>query len=79
AAQLVATIETDWDPSRYRDTYHEDLLALITRKAEGETIVAPEPAAPTAEVVDIMDLLKRSVEEARRAKASDAAGAQAAG
>ena len=80
AAQLVATIETDWDPTRYKDTYHDDLLALITRKAEGETIVAPEPAAPTAEVVDIMDLLKRSVEEARKAKAADGgSGAQAAG
>jgi len=80
AAQLIATIESDWDPTRYKDTYHDDLLALITRKAEGKTIVAPEPAAPTAEVVDIMDLLKRSVEEARRAKAADGgSGAQAAG
>lgn len=71
ATQLVATIETDWDPTLYRDTYHDDLLALIARKAEGETIAAPEPSAPVGEVVDIMDLLKRSVEEARRAKASD--------
>ena len=80
AAQLIATIESDWDPTRYKDTYHDDLLALITRKAEGETIVAPEPAAPTAEVVDIMDLLKKSVEEARRARTADGgSGAQAAG
>jgi len=81
AAQLVATIETDWEPSRYRDTYHDDLLALVKRKADGETIVAPEPPAPTAEIVDIMDLLKQSVEEARRAKAGGAAAdsAKAAG
>jgi DNA end-binding protein Ku len=70
AAQLVATIETEWDPSAYRDTYRDDLLALIARKAEGETVAAPEPPQPTAEVVDIMDLLKRSVEEARRAKSA---------
>jgi DNA end-binding protein Ku len=75
AAQLVATIETDWDPTLYKDTYHDDLLALIKRKAEGETIEAPEPAAPTAEVVDIMDLLKKSVEEAKRAKAATGSGA----
>ena len=48
AAQLVATIETDWDPQRYHDTYHDDLLALIERKAEGEAIAAPEPPEPTA-------------------------------
>jgi DNA end-binding protein Ku len=81
ATQLVATIEADWDPTHYRDTYHDDLLALIARKAEGETIGAPEPSAPVGgEVIDIMDLLKRSVEEARRAKAADGADpAQAAG
>jgi DNA end-binding protein Ku len=69
AEQLVATIESDWDPSHYHDTYHDDLLALIKRKAEGETITPPPPeAAPTAEVVDIMDLLKKSVEDARKQK-----------
>lgn len=71
AAQLVATIEGDWDPARYRDTYHDDLLALIRRKADGETIEVPETPEPAAEVIDIMDLLKKSVEDARRAKAAD--------
>ena len=79
AEQLVATIETDWDPSRYRDTYHDDLLALIERKAAGETITPPEPAAPAAEVVDIMDLLKKSVAEAREAKKSSGGAKRAAG
>ncbi len=80
ARQLVSTIETDWDPSAYRDTYHDDLLALIGRKAAGETIkVAEEPEQPLGEVVDIMELLKRSVDEARAAKASGKGGRQAAG
>ena len=82
AAQLVATIETDWDPTRYKDTYHDDLLALIKRKAEGETIEVPEAPEPTGgEVVDIMDLLKKSVEAARKAKAADkeSSGTKAAG
>jgi DNA end-binding protein Ku len=67
ARQLVATIETDWDPSAYHDTYHDDLLALIERKAGGETIPAPpaEVAEQGGQVVDIMELLKRSVEQAR--------------
>jgi len=79
ARQLVATIETDWDPSRYHDTYHDDLLALIERKANGETIELPvTPEAPGGEVVDIVELLKKSVDEARKAKErgeSAAAGA----
>jgi DNA end-binding protein Ku len=80
ARQLVATIETDWDPATYRDTYHDDLLALIERKAAGESVtVAEQPAAPLGEVVDIMELLKKSVEEARAARTAGADGRQAAG
>ena len=66
ARQLVSTMETDWNPGddAYADTYHDDLLALIKRKSEGGTIEAPpEPAEPEgAEVVDIMALLKKSLE-----------------
>lgn len=78
AAQLVSTIETDWDPALYHDTYRDDLLALIDRKAAGETIeVAEEPVAPAGQVIDIVELLKRSVEEARTAR--EASGGRAAG
>ena len=66
AAQLITTIETEWDPSGYRDTYHDDLLALIERKANGESVApAEQPEQPVAQVVDIMELLKKSVEDAR--------------
>jgi len=68
AGQLVATIQTGWDPTRYRDSYRDDILALLARKAEGVTIAVPEePERPGAEVIDIMDLLKRSIEDARNA------------
>lgn len=70
AEQLVSTIETEWKPEQYRDTYREDLLDLIRRKAEGEAVEAPPEAPAPGKVVDIAELLKRSVEEARRAKAS---------
>jgi DNA end-binding protein Ku len=73
AAQLVATISKSFDPGapEYRDTYHDDVLALIERKAAG----APAPEAPatppetTGEVVDIVELLKKSLDEAARKKA----------
>lgn len=81
AAELVRAIEAPFDPAdpAYRDTYHDDLLALIERKAAGGEVAAPGEAAGAAgaaegegegepaEVVDIVDLLKRSLEDARRA------------
>ena len=71
AAQLVATIEGTWDPDAYHDTYRDDLLALIDRKAAGETItVAEEPAEPTAPG----GRHRRAAEEERRGRASRARG-----
>jgi DNA end-binding protein Ku len=72
ASQLVLTISKPFDAAapEYRDTYHDDLLALIERKAAGAApSSAPEPAAAGGEVVDIVELLRRSLAEAKRAKA----------
>lgn len=77
AGQLVATIQTDWDPARYRDSYRDDILALLERKAEGAAIAVPgERERPGAEVIDIMDLLKRSIEDARSAGQGGGTGGQ---
>ncbi len=73
ARQLVSTIETDWEPERYRDTFTDDVLALIDRKAAGAEPIAPKAApAQTADVVDIAELLKRSIKQARDARAAEA-------
>jgi DNA end-binding protein Ku len=74
ASQLVLTISKPFDAAapEYRDTYHDDLLALIERKAAGVAPEpAPEPAAEAAggEVVDIVELLQRSLAAAKRARA----------
>lgn len=69
AERLVEAMVGDWDPSKYRDDYQQDLLKLIEKKVEsGQTKAVEahaEKAAPqrSAKVVDIMDLLKRSVEK----------------
>jgi DNA end-binding protein Ku len=73
AEQLVATISKsfDADAPEYRDTYRDDVLALIERKASGAVTPAAPAAvpAPAGEVVDIVALLKRSLDEAKRKKA----------
>lgn len=72
AGELVAAIETTFDPAdeRYRDTYHDALLSLIERKAQGEAVAVEPPAEEPAEaeVVDIVALLRRSLDEAKRAQ-----------
>jgi DNA end-binding protein Ku len=67
AELLVEQMVEDWKPDKYKDKYRDDLLARIREKiAAGETEavtagVEEEAAEAGAEVVDIMDLLKRSV------------------
>lgn len=69
AQQLISALAHDWNATAYTDDYRNDLLELIKRKVEegGATIteMPGKPAAPeSGEVVDIMDLLKRSIEAA---------------
>ncbi|MFL6293781.1 MAG: Ku protein, partial [Thermoanaerobaculia bacterium] len=69
AERLVEGMVSDWDPEKYRDDYYKDLKKLIKDRVEaGELEESPEaPPAPKPErggkVVDLMALLKQSVED----------------
>jgi DNA end-binding protein Ku len=69
ARQLIDTLARDWDPTRYRDTYRDVLLKVIEQKAKGEPVSPPARRKP-APVVDLMDALRRSLAEPRRAPAT---------
>ena len=61
ANQLIDTLSTGFDPSKYRDEYRDRVLALIERKAAGEEItVAPEVEEPAA-APDLMAALEASL------------------
>ncbi|HTE06822.1 MAG TPA: Ku protein [Planctomycetota bacterium] len=68
AERLVEDMTGKWTPDKYKDTYRDDVLAMIERKVKAgklEPIDAPvrEPAAEAhGDVLDLMPLLKRSVE-----------------
>ena len=80
ARQLIAALEADFEPGRYRDSYREAVLELIERKASGETaatVASPAPASDT--VVDLMAALEASVAAAKEARKRHPAGGGAAG
>src|SRR5216110_1659376 len=68
ALRLIEDMADEWQPEKYHDTYHEDLLKRIEAKVKaGETEEITEPAKEEkatkgAEVIDLMSLLKKSVE-----------------
>jgi DNA end-binding protein Ku len=61
AQQLIDSLSSEFDPSRYKDEYREKVLELVERKAQGEEIaVQPEAPAP-AKVPDLMAALEASL------------------
>jgi DNA end-binding protein Ku len=72
AERLVESMVGKWQPEKYRDDYRDDLMKIIDQKVEsGKTKVIENtmPAAPRAQrgkVIDIMHLLRESVEQASK-------------
>jgi len=72
AKQLVDSLADDFEPTKYRDEYRDEVLALIERKAAGEQIaVQPAREEESAPVPDLMSALKASLDAV---KARDAKG-----
>jgi DNA end-binding protein Ku len=73
AEQLIGSLEAKFDAAKYKDDYREQVLALLERKAEGEEIVAAEPAeAPRGKVVNLMDALQKSLAAAKKGELHEA-------
>jgi DNA end-binding protein Ku len=66
AKQLVDSLAGDFEPQKYRDTYRQEVLDLIERKAQGEEISVQAPPEEAAEPApDLMSALKASLEAVR--------------
>ncbi|MEM9035845.1 MAG: Ku protein [Actinomycetota bacterium] len=74
ADQLIEQLIGDFEHDTFRDSYREELVALLQRKAAGEEIVAPaEPVAGGDDkVVDLLAALEASVAAAKAARSVDA-------
>ncbi len=75
AKMLISSLEADFDPAKYHDTYRENLRKMIEAKIEGRKVVAT-PAPHVAPVIDIMEALRKSLAEKRKpVQAASAASA----
>src|SRR6185437_16728229 len=81
AKMLISSLEADFEPKKYHDTYRENLMKMIEAKVQGHKVVAT-PAAHVAPVIDIMEALKKSLAEKRKpaavAHAAEGEGEEAA-
>jgi DNA end-binding protein Ku len=65
AVGLIDSLTTEWKPSNYADTYRDRVLELVKAKGKGREVVIDHEEEPSAEVVDLMEALRKSVEAAK--------------
>jgi len=79
AKRLVEDMSGDWEPDEYRDTFQDQIMELVETKArEGkienvETDTGEDEQRKTADVIDLTELLKRSLGGKKAAPADKAA------
>jgi len=62
AVQLIEQIaEKKFVPDKYEDEVKERMIALIEKKVQGEEITAAPEPAPQAQVIDLMEALRKSL------------------
>jgi DNA end-binding protein Ku len=82
AEQLIADMSADWAPEQYKDHSRDDIMALVQEKMDKGEIRRVEPVNAAAsdggaEIIDLAELLKRSLKggKSKAAAANDEAPA----
>jgi DNA end-binding protein Ku len=81
AKKLIDDMSAAWNPDDYHDTFHDEILALVDKKIrEGKTqevseaeTSAPQRARRSADIVDLSELLERSLGRRKTKGAAPAA------
>ena len=63
AQEIISRMSGHFEPDTFTDRYEEAVVAMLRAKQAGQTFTVPEPSQP-ANVVNIMDALKKSLEAA---------------
>jgi DNA end-binding protein Ku len=65
AKALINSLAADWNPEKYTDEYVDNLMRIIKGKVKGKKVTLEAPEAPRrGEVVDLMERLRRSLDQA---------------
>jgi DNA end-binding protein Ku len=70
AAQLIESFTSEFRPDKYKDTYRDELCAVIKAKRKGKEVHRAPERQGEDEAPDLLSALRASVEQARRGKPS---------
>jgi DNA end-binding protein Ku len=78
AGQLIESMTAPWHPDDFRDSFTDRVKDLIAAKLAGDEVTVAEPAPEATGGADLMEALRRSVEEARGRRGTAARGREGA-
>nr|WP_129662939.1 Ku protein [Phytoactinopolyspora endophytica] len=70
AESYIETLSGDFDSEEYTDEYRKALLEVIAAKTDGVEVEAPAEEPEEGKVVDLMEALRQSVEQAKSRKSA---------
>ena len=77
ANMLIDSMSDKFDPKKYKDDYYDKVMGIIQMKVAGVSPAAPAAAAPgPGKVIDLMEVLKQSLSETKKAKKSHPAAVE---
>ena len=68
ARSLIDSMTVPWKPEQYQDSYRDRVMEMIEAKRRGEEIVTEGDTGQSAEVLDLMQALERSLDRSKGAK-----------
>jgi DNA end-binding protein Ku len=83
ATQLISEMSGEWNPDDFKDEFKHAVMGLVEKKVKAgdtETVLQPEEDAPSgAEIIDLSELLARSLKGGKKpaAKADASSGEEA--
>lgn len=78
ATSLIESMAGGWRPKDYRDTYTDRVNELIESKRSGAEFKPSEAAPEPTNVVDLLEVLRRSVDDAKSGRSAKKAPAKQA-
>ena len=77
AKMLIDAMSVDeFQPEKFTNAYHEELLAMIEARAAGKELPKPKKAPARAKVVNLMDVLAQSVEASKKQRGARTAASE---